>query len=81
VPIIFGIEALAFAVLIAVILVVVYTKGLKRFRGIAIGGIVGADIFFLPFISDASLNPARSFAPVVLYYFCWRKLNNTEGSK
>jgi aquaporin Z len=65
-PIIFGIEVLASALLMAVILVVVYTKGLKRFSGIAIGGIVGIDIFFLSFISGASMNPARSFAPALL---------------
>jgi aquaporin Z len=66
VPIIFGIEVLASALLMAVILLVVYTKGLKRFSGIAIGGIVGLDIFFLSFISGASMNPARSFAPALL---------------
>jgi aquaporin Z len=66
VPIIFGIEVLASALLMAVILLVVYTKGLKRFSGIAIGGIVGIDIFFLSFISGASMNPARSFAPALL---------------
>jgi len=66
VPIIFGIEVLASALLMAVILVVAYTKGLKRFSGIAIGGIVGIDIFFLSFISGASMNPARSLAPALL---------------
>jgi aquaporin Z len=50
----------------AVILVVVYTKGLKGFSGIVTGGIVGLDIFFLAFISGASMNPARSLAPAVL---------------
>ena len=50
----------------AVILVVVYTKDLKGLSGIAIGGIVGLDIFFLAFISGASMNPARSLAPAVL---------------
>jgi len=45
---------------------VVYTKGLKGFGGIAIGGIVGLDIFFLTFISGASMNPARSLAPALL---------------
>jgi aquaporin Z len=50
----------------AVILVVVYTKDLKGLSGIAIGGIVGLDIFFLAFISVASMNPARSLAPAVL---------------
>ena len=33
---------------------------------IAIGGIVGLDIFFLAFISGASMNPARALAPAVL---------------
>ncbi len=65
-PLIFGIEILASALLMAVILVVVYTKGLKGFGGIVIGGIVGLDIFFLAFISGASMNPARSLAPAVL---------------
>jgi aquaporin Z len=63
---IFGIEILASALLMAVIFVVVYTKGLKGFSGIVIGGIVGLDIFFLAFISGASMNPARSLAPAVL---------------
>ena len=66
-PLIFGIEVLASALLMAVILVVVvYTKGLKWLSGIAIGGIVGLDIFFLAFISGASMNPARSLAPAFL---------------
>jgi aquaporin Z len=65
-PLIFGIEILASALLMAVIFVVVYTKGLKGFSGIVIGGIVGLDIFFLAFISGASMNPARSLAPAVV---------------
>jgi aquaporin Z len=65
-PFIFSIEILASELLMAVILVVVYTKGLKGLSGIAIGGIVGLDIFFLAFISGASMNPARSLAPAVL---------------
>src|ERR687889_30220 len=40
-PLIFGIEMLASAVLMVVIFVVVYTKGLRSFSGIVIGGIVG----------------------------------------
>ena len=63
---VFGTEVLASALLMAVILTVVYTKGLKGFSGIAIGGIVGLDIFFLSFISGASMNPARSLAPALL---------------
>jgi aquaporin Z len=50
----------------AMILTVVYTKGLKGLSGIAIGGIVGLDIFFLSIISGASMNPARSLAPALL---------------
>ena len=65
IPVIFGIEVLASALLMAVILMVVYTKGLKGFSGIAIGGIIGLDIFFLAFISGASMNPARSLAPAI----------------
>lgn len=64
-PLIFGIEVLASALLMAVIYVVVYTKGLRGFSGIVIGGIVGLDIFFLAFISGASMNPARALAPAL----------------
>jgi aquaporin Z len=65
-PLIFGIEVIASALLMAVILTVVYTKGLKRFGGIVIGGIVGLDILILALISGASMNPARSLAPALL---------------
>ncbi len=63
---IFGVETLASALLMIVILIAVHTKGLKGFSGIAIGGIVGLDIFFLSFISGASMNPARSLAPALI---------------
>jgi aquaporin Z len=49
-----------------VIFYVVYTKGLRGFSGVAIGGIVALDILFLAFISGASMNPARSLAPALL---------------
>ena len=39
---------------------------MRGFSGIAIGGIVGLDIFFLAFISGASMNPARALAPALL---------------
>lgn len=65
-PVIFGVEVFASALLMAVILAVVYTKGLKGFSGIVIGGIVGLDIFFFSYISGASMNPARSLAPALL---------------
>ena len=63
---VFGTEILASALLMTVILTVVYTRGLRGFSGIAIGGIVGLDIFFLSFISGASMNPARSLAPALV---------------
>ncbi|MDN5847730.1 MAG: aquaporin [Candidatus Nitrosocosmicus sp.] len=72
-PLIFGIEVLASSLLMAVILTVVYTKGLKGFSGIVIGGIVGLDILFLAFISGASMNPARSLAPA-LFSGVWTDL-------
>jgi aquaporin Z len=65
-PIIFGTEVLASGLLMAVIYAVVYTKGLRGFSGIAIGGIVGLDIYFFAFISGASMNPARSLSPALL---------------
>lgn len=65
-PLIFGVEILTTALLMAVILIVVHTKGLRGFSGIAIGGIIGLDIFFFSFISGASMNPARSLAPALV---------------
>jgi aquaporin Z len=64
-PLVFGVEVLATAMLMAVIYLVVYTKGLRGFGGLLIGGMVGIDIFFLAFISGASMNPARSLAPAL----------------
>ncbi len=64
-PAIFGIEVLASALLMAVIVVAVYTKGLRGYGGLVIGGIVGPDIFFFAFISGASMNPSRSLAPAI----------------
>lgn len=62
---IFGVEFLASLLLMAVIMCVVHTKGLRGFSGIAIGGIIGLDIFFFAFISGASMNPIRSLAPAL----------------
>ena len=64
-PLVFGIEVIATALLMAVIYMVVYTKSLRGFGGLIIGGVVGLDIFFLAFISGASMNPARSLAPAL----------------
>jgi aquaporin Z len=66
IPTIIGVEIAASAMLMFVIYVVVYTKGLRGFSGIVIGGMVGLDIFFLAFISGASMNPARSLAPALV---------------
>jgi aquaporin Z len=65
-PLVFGVEMLASALLMSVILFVVHKKGLSGFGGIAIGGMVGLDILFLAFISGASMNPARSLAPALM---------------
>lgn len=65
IPMIFGIEVLASLLLMAVIMCVVHTKGLRGFSGIAIGGIIGLDIFFLSFISGASMNPIRALTPAL----------------
>ena len=64
--VIFPVEVLASAMLMGVIFYVVYTKGLKGFSGIAIGGMVALDILFLAVVSGASMNPARALAPALL---------------
>ena len=49
-----------------VILIVVYTKGAKKFGEIAIGAIVSLDIFLFRLISCASMNSVRPLAPAVI---------------
>jgi aquaporin Z len=65
-PLVFGVEASASALLMAVILVVVHKKGLRGFSGMTVEGMVVLDILFLGFISGASMNPARSLAPALM---------------
>ncbi|MEX0656476.1 MAG: aquaporin [Nitrosopumilaceae archaeon] len=62
----YGVEIAATIFLMAVILIVVHIKKLNRLSGIAIGGIVALDVFFLGPISGASMNPFRSLAPALL---------------
>ncbi|HEU5220985.1 MAG TPA: aquaporin [Candidatus Nitrosotalea sp.] len=66
IPLIVGVEILVTALLMAVILTVVHTKGLHGFGGMAIGTMIGLDIFIFAFISGASMNPARSLAPAMV---------------
>ena len=66
IPTIIGVEALVTAILMAMILVVVHTKGLKGFGSVAIGSMIFFDIFFFSFISGASMNPIRSLASAIL---------------
>ena len=66
IPLIVGVEVLVTALLMAMILTVVHTKGLRGFGSIVIGAMVGLDIFFFAFVSGASMNPARSLAPAMV---------------
>lgn len=66
IPLIVGVEVLVTALLMAMILTVVHTKGLRGFGSMAIGVMVGLDIFFFAFVSGASMNPARSLAPAMV---------------
>ena len=62
----FPVEVLASSLLMAVIFCVVYVRGMRRFSGVAIGGMVGLDILLFAAVSGASMNPARALAPALL---------------
>ncbi|GFN40537.1 MAG: major intrinsic protein [Marine Group I thaumarchaeote] len=68
IPVIFGVEVFVTVLLMIVILVVVSRNGYK-ISGIAVGGIIALDIFFLASVSGASMNPIRSFAPALVTGF------------
>ncbi|ABK77982.1 permease [Cenarchaeum symbiosum A] len=60
---VFGAEALATAILVAVVL----AAGVRpAVAGVAIGGTVALEVLLLGHISGASMNPARSLGPAVV---------------
>lgn len=69
IPEIILVEIIATMILIGMILFVVHTKGLKRIGPVAIGSMIFLDIYFLSFVSGASMNPIRALAPAVLSGF------------
>ncbi len=66
IPLFFGVEILATIFLMGVILIVVHFKNLNKLTGIAIGGIIALDVYFLGPISGASMNPIRSLTPAIV---------------
>ena len=65
IPLIFGIEVLATMFVMAVTLIVVHDRGHHGPGWIAVGTVIGLDIFFFGSISGASMNPIRSLASAV----------------
>lgn len=66
IPLFYGVEIIATILLMGVILIVVHIKGLNKLTGIAIGGIIALDVYFLGPISGASMNPIRSLTPAIV---------------
>ncbi|MFB5631217.1 MAG: MIP/aquaporin family protein [Nitrosopumilaceae archaeon] len=66
IPLFFGVEIIATVFLMGVILIVVHFKKLNKLTGIAIGGIIALDVYFLGPISGASMNPIRSLTPAIV---------------
>ena len=65
IPLIFGVEVLATIFVMGVTLIVVHEKGHHGHGWIAVGMVIGLDIFFFGSISGASMNPIRSMASAV----------------
>ncbi len=66
IPLFYGVEIIATIFLMGVILTVVHVKGLRKLTGIAIGGIIALDVYFLGPVSGASMNPIRSLSPAIV---------------
>ena len=66
IPLFFGVEIIATVFLMGIILIVVHFKTLNKLAGIAIGGIIALDVYFLGPISGASMNPIRSLTPAIV---------------
>jgi len=66
IPLFYGVEIIATIFLMGVILTVVHVKGLNKLTGLAIGGIIALDVYFLGPISGASMNPIRSLTPAIV---------------
>lgn len=65
IPLIFGVEVLATIFVMGVTLIVVHERGHHGHGWIAVGTVIGLDIFFFGSISGASMNPIRSMASAV----------------
>ena len=65
-PLVFGAEVLLTAILVFTILSFAAFQNLKPWLGLAVGMVVALEAFIAGPISEASMNPARSFAPALL---------------
>jgi aquaporin Z len=63
---VFAVEIMVTAFLMAIIFTSVHTRGLKGLGWMASGAIIGLDIFLFSFISGAAINPIRFLASATL---------------